>query len=126
MGVIMFSKIFGKDNMLLFLVFCIVTLLFANMAKASIGDVYAQGTIYNAATYSSHPSYFGHNNKLYVVDLNVGSGSADCNIPLYAPEPGGTVTKIYINNFDWGNAITWTKGSESIFIAHLSSFGDDG
>jgi len=126
----MISKILSKkneyDKILLSLVCCIITLLSANIAKATIGDVYAQGTIYNAATYSSHPSYFGHSDKLNVVDLNVGSGSADCNVPIYAPEPGGTVTKIYINNSGWGNAITWTKGSESIFIAHLSAFENHG
>ena len=118
------KKIKHYYTLLLFI--CILSSLLTTYAEATIGDVYVKGTIYNAATYSTHPSYFGHSNKSYVVDLNVGSGSADCNLPIHAPESGGTVTKRYVNNSGWGNAIIWTKSSESIFMAHLNSFGKDG
>lgn len=110
----------------LFMMLCLILCILVSQAHATDGDVYAKGTVYNAATYVSHPSYFGHSDKLNVVDLNVGSGSADCNLPLYAPEEGGTVRIIYTNDAGWGNAITWTKGSESLFLAHLSGFGDTG
>jgi uncharacterized protein (TIGR02145 family)/uncharacterized repeat protein (TIGR02543 family) len=112
-----------------YIIFIILWLLFLSqvvISHATQGDIYAKGTVYNAATYQTHPSYFKHTDKLNVVDLNVGSGSYDCGMELYAPESGGVVTKRYINDSGWGNAITWEKGSVEIFFAHLSQFGATG
>lgn len=119
-------KLETDDHLLVCAVFGVLLMFSASLACASIGDIYARGTIYNAATYSTHPSYFGHADKLNVVDINVGSGAYDCNFPLYAPESGGTVTRKYSNHSGWGNAIIWEKGSESLFLAHLNAFGKDG
>ena len=95
-------------------------------AEATNGGLFPDGTVYNAATYSNHPSHWG-NPSIEVVDINIGSGSADCDFPIRAPEGGGSVT-VHSTGYGggWGNSIIWTKGSESIFMAHLEDFGATG
>ena len=81
------------------------------------GDVFAAGTDYCASTYEGHPtiSEFGE-----AVDLNVGQGSEDLGLPVYAPGSGSV--SVHSTSGGWGNSIIWTSaiGGERLHVAHLS------
>jgi hypothetical protein len=87
---------------------------------ASTGDVYRRGTVYSASTHPNHGSptaQFGP-----AIDLNVGSGSDDYGMPVYAPG-AGRVSVFSRSSGGFGNAIIWTSadGTERIFLGHLSA-----
>lgn len=89
----------------------------ARPASATTGDIYRKGTVYVASTHPNHgrPA----NGWGAAVDLNVGSGSDDYGMPLYAPAAGRVSAH---SGSGFGNAIVWTSsdGSERIFLGHLS------
>ncbi len=95
------------------------------LAHATLGDVYAKGTPYQAATYSSHGNLFGDRDE-WTVDLNVNGG--DANFPLYAPEDGTVTVHTTGYGGGYGNSIIWTScdGREKLHLAHLSVIGKTG
>jgi murein DD-endopeptidase MepM/ murein hydrolase activator NlpD len=109
-------------------IFLSLFLLIAASAQASQGDVFAEGILYQAATYINHPKYGTHpsfygNPPEQVVDVNIGASSFDDDgMALFAPEDG-TVRVVHDNTNAWGYAIEWENetGTERLFMAHLKS-----
>jgi hypothetical protein len=100
-------------------------LTYARPGFASTGDVYRKGTVYAASTHPNH----GRPNAQFgpPIDLNVGSGSDDYGMPLYAPG-AGKVSVYSRGSTAFGNAIIWTSadGTERLFMGHLSAITKTG
>jgi hypothetical protein len=92
------------------------------LALATTGDVFAAGSSYSYASYTSHFNYFRNGlDPRNTIDIHAKDGQGDLNHPLYAPEPG-TVTQL-VGGTTWGNHIVWTSedGSEQLHMAHLNA-----